>query len=142
MQPKEIKSFVLHNIYFATGKTRILDSSEPALNELYRFLTQRPNQRIRIVGHTDNIGSDRSNQTLSEGRCREVKQEMINRGILPERIDIQPRQFGLQKFAQTLFGCKEINGFFPPNITQYRAARERLTAADFEKTFVFPILKR
>ena len=91
MSPKEIKSFILHNIYFATGKTRILSSSEPALNELFRFLTIRPSQRIRIVGHTDNIGSDRSNQVLSEGRCKEVKQEMIRRGIRPERIQIEGR---------------------------------------------------
>ena len=91
MSPKEIKSFVLHNIYFATGKTHILPSSEAALNELYRFLTSRPKQRIRIVGHTDNIGSDRSNQVLSEGRCKEVRQSMINRGIAPERIYIEGR---------------------------------------------------
>ena len=91
MNPKEIKSFVLHNIYFATGKTHILSTSEPALNELYRFLSIRPKQRIRIVGHTDNIGSDRSNQILSEGRCKEVRQEMIDRGIHPERIEIEGR---------------------------------------------------
>lgn len=91
MTPKEIKSFVLHNMYFATGKTHILDSSEPALAELYQFLLARPNQRIRIVGHTDNIGSDRSNQILSEGRCKEVKQAMIDRGILPTRIEIEGR---------------------------------------------------
>ena len=91
MSPKEVKSFVLHNIYFATGKTRILDSSEPALNELYQFLVSRPSQRIRIVGHTDNIGSDRSNQTLSEGRCQEVKSAMEERGIVPSRIEIEGR---------------------------------------------------
>lgn len=91
MSPKEIKSFVLHNIYFATGKTRILDSSEPALNELYRFLVSRPNQRIRIVGHTDNIGSDRSNQVLSEGRCQEVRRAMKERGIALERIEVEGR---------------------------------------------------
>ena len=91
MSPKEIKSFVLHNIYFATGKTRILSSSEPALNELYQFLRSRPNQRIRIVGHTDNIGSDRSNQVLSEGRCREVKKAMTDRGIRASRIEIEGR---------------------------------------------------
>ena len=91
MSPKEMKSFVLHNIYFATGKTRILDSSEPALAELYQFLRSRPDQKIRIVGHTDNIGSDRSNQVLSEGRCQEVKQAMIDRGIKPERIEIEGR---------------------------------------------------
>lgn len=91
MQPREIKSFVLHNIYFATGKTRILASSEPALNELYRYLNSRPKQRIRIVGHTDNIGSDRSNQVLSEGRCREVKKAMVDRGIRASRIEIEGR---------------------------------------------------
>lgn len=91
MAPKEIKSFVLHNIYFATGKTRILPSSEPALNELYRFLRLRPNQRIRIVGHTDDIGSDRSNQVLSEGRCREVRKAMVDRGIRAQRIEIEGR---------------------------------------------------
>lgn len=91
MAPRELKSFVLHNIYFATGKTHILSSSEPALMELYRFLLARPNQRIRIVGHTDNIGSDRSNQTLSEGRCKEVRQSMISRGIAPERIETEGR---------------------------------------------------
>ena len=91
MSPREIKSFVLHNIYFATGKTRILDSSERALNELYRFLVSRPNQRIRIVGHTDNIGSDRSNQVLSEGRCQEVRRAMKDRGIAVGRIEIEGR---------------------------------------------------
>lgn len=91
MSPREVKSFVLHNIYFATGKTRILDSSESALNELYQFLVSRPNQRIRIVGHTDDIGSDRSNQALSEGRCKEVKQAMIGRGVNAQRIEIEGR---------------------------------------------------
>lgn len=91
MVPKEIKSFVLRDIYFATGKTQILDYSEPALNELYQLLGSRPKQRIRIIGHTDDIGSDRSNQLLSEGRCQSVRQAMIERGISPERIDIEGR---------------------------------------------------
>jgi outer membrane protein OmpA-like peptidoglycan-associated protein len=68
-----------------------LASSEPALNELYRYLNSRPKQRIRIVGHTDNIGSDRSNQVLSEGRCREVKKAMVDRGIRASRIEIEGR---------------------------------------------------
>ena len=91
MCPREVKSFVLHNIYFATGKTRILETSEQALQELYQFLLTRPDRRIRIVGHTDDIGSDRSNQALSEGRCHEVRQEMVERGISPDRIEIEGR---------------------------------------------------
>ena len=91
LMPREVKSFVLYNMYFATGKTRILDSSEQALQDLYQFLLSRPNQRIRIVGHTDNIGSDRSNQILSEGRCKEVRDSMTKRGIAVERIEIEGR---------------------------------------------------
>ena len=91
MSPKEVKSFVLYNIYFANGKTHILESSEPALQELYRFLSSRPNQHIRIVGHTDNIGSDRSNQVLSEGRCQEVRRAMIDKGISADRIQTEGR---------------------------------------------------
>lgn len=91
MSPREVKSFVLHRIYFENGKTRILESSESALLELYQFLIIRPNQRIRIVGHTDNIGTDRSNQILSEGRCQEVRQAMIDRGISSDRIQTEGR---------------------------------------------------
>jgi outer membrane protein OmpA-like peptidoglycan-associated protein len=81
----------MRDIYFATGKTQILSSSETALAELYNLLRARPKQRIRIIGHTDDIGSDRANQTLSEGRCQSVRQEMINRGIAEDRIDIEGR---------------------------------------------------
>ena len=91
MSPREVKTFVLRDIYFATGKTRILDISESALTELYNLLASRPAQRIRIIGHTDNIGTDRSNQLLSEGRCESVRQAMSERGIDASRIEIQGR---------------------------------------------------
>ena len=91
MRPKEIKSFVLREMYFATGKTTILATSEPALNELYTLLAARPTQRIRIVGHTDDIGSDRSNQLLSEGRAQSIRAEMMARGIDGNRIETDGR---------------------------------------------------
>ena len=112
MLPREVKSFVIHNIYFATGKTHILTTSEPALKELYAFLLLRPEQRIRIVGHTDNIGSDRSNQILSEGRCNEVKQAMIERGIAPERIEIR--------------GCGERDPIVPNDSEEHRQMNRRV----------------
>jgi len=91
MRPKEVKSFVLRDMYFATGKTTILNTSEPALNELYTLLAERQGQRIRIVGHTDDIGSDRSNQLLSEGRAQSIRAEMVARGIDGDRIETQGR---------------------------------------------------
>lgn len=91
MSPREVKSFVLREMYFATGKTTILPTSEPALNELYSLLSARPKQRICIVGHTDDVGSDRSNQLLSEGRAESIRREMIARGIDGSRIEIKGR---------------------------------------------------
>lgn len=85
------KKIVLHNLFFATNKTTILPTSEPALQDLYEMLTAHPDYRIVVVGHTDNIGSDRSNQRLSEGRAKSVRDDLIRRGIDPERIETEGR---------------------------------------------------
>ena len=87
LEPLQVKRFVLKNMFFATDKTKILSSSEPALMELFSLLQDNPNIRIRIIGHTDDVGKDDYNQRLSEGRSASVKQEMINRGINPNRIE-------------------------------------------------------
>ena len=86
LEPIKVKRFVLKNLYFATDKTNILPSSETALQELFQLLKENPDIRIRIVGHTDDVGKDDYNQRLSEGRANSVKQEMVKRGIDPNRI--------------------------------------------------------
>ena len=87
LEPVQVKQFVLKNMFFATDKTKILPSSEPALQELYTMLKDNPDIRIRIVGHTDDVGKEDYNQRLSEGRSASVKQEMVSRGIDPDRIE-------------------------------------------------------
>ena len=88
LQPIEKKkAIVLHHLYFATNKTEILPESEAALADLYTMLTENPEIRIRIIGHTDAVGSDKDNQRLSEGRANSVRQNMIDRGIDPSRIE-------------------------------------------------------
>lgn len=77
---------VLHNLFFATGKTQILPESEQALDELARFMKQHPGVEVRITGHTDNVGSDRDNQILSEGRANAVRDALVERGVAAKRI--------------------------------------------------------
>ena len=55
------------------------------------MLSERPDQRIRIIGHTDDIGSDWSNQKLSEGRSEAIRRVMIQRGIDGSRIETKGR---------------------------------------------------
>ncbi len=90
VQLKPIKKgevFVIENLFFATNKTRILSTSEEALEALAGYLTRNPEIRIRIIGHTDNVGSDAANQTLSDGRANAVMQDLIARGIAADRLE-------------------------------------------------------
>ncbi len=82
---------VLKNLFFATNETTILPASEESLQELYTFLQDNEDVRIRIIGHTDNVGSDAANQTLSEGRAASVKASMVERGIAADRIETEGR---------------------------------------------------
>jgi outer membrane protein OmpA-like peptidoglycan-associated protein len=83
------KKVVLHNMFFATNKTRILPQSEEALDELYAFLRDNPSIKIRITGHTDDVGSEKTNQRLSEGRANAVREEIVRRGIAADRIEAE-----------------------------------------------------
>lgn len=85
------QTFVLHNMFFATNKTNILEGSEEALQTLYDYLTANPDSRIKIIGHTDSVGSDEFNQKLSEGRAQAIREALIQRGIDENRVEAEGR---------------------------------------------------
>ena len=77
----------INHLYFATNKTVILPESEDALNDLAKFLRENPTVSIRIIGHTDNVGSDADNMRLSMGRSKAVRTDLVMRGIDASRIE-------------------------------------------------------
>lgn len=83
------RAIILHNLFFATNETQILPESESAMKDLYDLLEENPGIRIRITGHTDNVGSDQANQILSEGRANSVREDLIRRGISADRIEAE-----------------------------------------------------
>ena len=83
--------FIMKNLHFATNKTRILDTSEEALSALCQHLIDHPEIRIKIIGHTDNVGRDAANQKLSEGRANAVRNYLISHGIDPSRMAAEGR---------------------------------------------------
>jgi outer membrane protein OmpA-like peptidoglycan-associated protein len=88
LQPiKKNTVVILRNLLFDTDKTTIRNVSTSSLDEMYQLLSKNPNMRIRITGHTDNVGSERYNKKLSEGRAKAVRDEMVKRGIDPERME-------------------------------------------------------
>jgi OOP family OmpA-OmpF porin len=79
-------------IYFDTRKTRIKPISFPLLDEVAQAMKDFGTIRVRIEGHTDSRGSDRSNLKLSQGRAESVRKYLVGRGIDPARMDA--RGFG------------------------------------------------
>jgi outer membrane protein OmpA-like peptidoglycan-associated protein len=79
------------NFKFATAEISGADPI-PVLEEVVRIMKENPKIQVEIQGHTDNIGSDESNLTLSERRGQTVKTYLVNRGIDPSRL--QTRGFG------------------------------------------------
>lgn len=80
-------------VYFATSSTH------PTANTRDAFLTvidevassAKHATRIRIIGHTDGVGSALFNMELSRRRAVEVGALLISRGVSPAKIELQAR---------------------------------------------------
>jgi outer membrane protein OmpA-like peptidoglycan-associated protein len=74
------------NLLFETGKAIIKTSSYKSLNKLAEVLRDNPDANLSLKGHTDNVGDDDSNMTLSQNRANAVKDYLIQQGIDGSRI--------------------------------------------------------
>jgi len=87
LQPIEVgNKVILKNIFFDTNKFDIKPDSKPELDKLIDFLNLNPTVHIEISGHTDNVGSDQSNQVLSENRAKAVYQYLIANKVNASRL--------------------------------------------------------
>ena len=79
-------SIRLNNVLFETGKADLLPVSTDELDRLAGLLNERPNLRVEIAGHTDNVGGTVANQELSERRAAAVSNYLAGQGIAADRI--------------------------------------------------------
>jgi outer membrane protein OmpA-like peptidoglycan-associated protein len=80
------QSVILKNVFFETGLATLRSESHFELNRLKDMLNLNPTLKIQIQGHTDNVGSDAANQTLSEQRAKVVYDYLIQQGIPSNRL--------------------------------------------------------
>ena len=83
---EEAKPIVLKNVFFETNKADLRKESRTELNKLRLLLTENPTMKIEISGHTDNVGSDAENLSLSEKRAKSVRDFLVQNGIASERL--------------------------------------------------------
>lgn len=81
---------VLGDLDFQSGTSDLGAGPFAALNDLAQALQARPEMRVALVGHTDNVGSLDSNIVLSRSRANAVRIRLIKRyGVAPLRLEAQ-----------------------------------------------------
>jgi outer membrane protein OmpA-like peptidoglycan-associated protein len=92
---KEAKVFVTKDqvvitekVYFAFNKATIEKRSNALLNSVADVFKKFPAlKKVRVDGHTDDVGTDAKNQTLSEQRAKAVMDYLIKAGVEKERLE-------------------------------------------------------
>lgn len=87
-QPPRPISFTL---YFESGSDEITAQSKQELKRILAEMARREAPDITVIGHTDLVGSDPSNDALSLQRAGRVKSMLVGMGVPAERILIAGR---------------------------------------------------
>ncbi len=84
LMPAERRSYL---VYFETGGDRLTADSAQGINEILVEIGRFPAPEIRVVGHTDTVGTTAINDQLSMQRARIVRSRLIEQGVDPNRIE-------------------------------------------------------
>jgi len=84
--PEKAKPIILKNVFFESGSADLKSTSIAELTRLKELLEEHPTLAIQINGHTDNVGSDADNLSLSKQRAKAVQDYLIQNGIATNRL--------------------------------------------------------
>jgi outer membrane protein OmpA-like peptidoglycan-associated protein len=90
-QDNQLKLQIPSDVSFDTGRSDIKPNLRPILDQFASGLSGQPNTEVRIIGHTDNVGSDAVNDPLSLQRARATRDYLAARGVSPSRVTIEGR---------------------------------------------------
>ena len=85
----------VYSIYFSFNSAEIRDQSEPTLKEIADILKKHPGWRLKVNGHTDAVGSEKTNLPLSQRRADAVKV------VLGKRYAIDPKRLESHGYGAT-----------------------------------------
>jgi len=84
-EPLVLEKATLH-FNFEFNSTSLDKETTDYLDELAKALVDNPELKIKLVGHTDNVGSEKFNQRLSINRAQTLKDYLVEKGVDTERI--------------------------------------------------------
>ncbi len=77
---QETGKFVTNNILFKTGKADLLPESMAEIQKIADYMKKNPSVRFEVQGHTDNQGTDKVNDPLSQQRAEAVVKALVSLG--------------------------------------------------------------
>ena len=80
---------ILYSIKFQPGSDELLAESHPVLDEVAKSLEVQEDVRVRIEGHTDDVGSANANLALSQRRALTVLKYLVGKGVAPDRLEYE-----------------------------------------------------
>ena len=78
--------FITYGITFDVGKATIKPESMGEINRIVQLMTENPDLKFSVEGHTDSTGNAASNQTLSEQRSQAIVAKLVELGIAQDRL--------------------------------------------------------
>ncbi len=75
--------------HFKPGEKLIEPRYVPVLEDVVRFLKDRPKMVVEIQGHTDSVGDAKANRALSRKRAEAVRDYLVKRGISERRLVVK-----------------------------------------------------
>ena len=76
----------LGDVLFDTGKANLKSGGARNVQKLAEFLKRYPQRRVLIEGFTDSVGSNSTNQVLSEQRANAVSMALADIGVSSDRM--------------------------------------------------------
>jgi OmpA-OmpF porin, OOP family len=76
----------LGDVLFDTNQSTLKSGAQGTLDRLAMALREQSGRKVLIEGHTDNVGSDDTNQELSQRRAQSVQSALMQRGVAGDQI--------------------------------------------------------
>ena len=76
----------LGDVLFDTNRSTLKSGAYGTLDRLATALREKSGRRVLIEGHTDNVGSDETNQELSQRRAQSVLSALTQRGVAGDQL--------------------------------------------------------
>ncbi|MCB0479353.1 MAG: OmpA family protein [Crocinitomicaceae bacterium] len=84
-----MKNFIFQPVNFDHDSSVVKPEYHKYLEELSEIVMSHPDLRIKIIGHTDAVGSNEYNVGLSKRRAESIKEFLVKQGLKADRIEIE-----------------------------------------------------